>query len=67
MVLAASAVIRPLPSYNGMNADLAITALASLLVIIFIYTNKERSLRRWSGAVLLLIYTAFLVWKISTL
>lgn len=67
LVLAASAVIRPLPAYKDMLIDLIVTAAGSLLVILFIYSNKERSIRRWGGLVLLLAYAAFLVWKISTL
>lgn len=67
MVLSTSAVVRPLPSYKGIETDLILTALGSLLVLLFIYTNKERSIRRWGGATLLLIYTGFLIWKISTI
>jgi cation:H+ antiporter len=67
MVLSTSALVRPLPEYTGIKPDLIITALGSLLVILFIYTNSERSIRRWSGALLLMIYTGFLVWKIATL
>lgn len=67
MVLAASAVIRPLPSYNGMMIDLIVTATGSALILIFIYTNKERSIRRWGGITFLILYSLFLFWKISTL
>lgn len=67
MVLAASAVIRPLPSYNGMMVDLIVTATGSALILIFIYTNKERSIRRWGGITFLILYSLFLFWKISTL
>jgi len=67
MVLATSAVIRPLPAYDGMIVDLIVTAAGGFLVLFFIYTNKERSIRRWGGISFLLLYTAFLVWKISTL
>lgn len=66
-VLAASALVRPLPVYKGIQVDLYMTALGSLLVLLFIYTNRERSLRRWGGAILLVLYTIFLIWTISTL
>jgi len=66
-VLSTSALVRPLPVYEGIKVDLYMTALGSLLVLMFIYTNKERSIRRWGGAMLLIIYTGFLIWKISTL
>jgi cation:H+ antiporter len=67
MVLSTSALIRELPAYDGLSSDLIITAAGSLLVILFIYTNKARSLQRWSGFILLLLYTAFLTWKLLTL
>lgn len=67
LVLSASAIIRPLPVYTGMNIDLIITALGSALVLVFIYSNKERTIKRWGGAVFLIIYTLFLIWKITTI
>lgn len=67
MVLSTSAVIRDLPVYKGINSDLIITAVSSLLVLLFIYTNRQRSLQRWAGALLLLIYTLYMIWNISTL
>ena len=66
-ILSSSAIIRPLPAYQGMNVDLMMTAAGSLLVLLFIYSNKERNIKRWGGLLFLLSYTAFLVWKISTL
>jgi cation:H+ antiporter len=66
-ILSSSALIRPLPVYPGMNVDLMVTAAGSLLVLLFIYSNKEKNIKRWGGLLFLLSYTAFLVWKISTL
>lgn len=66
-ILSSSALVRPLPVYPGMNVDLLVTAAGSLLVLLFIYSNKERNIKRWGGLLFLLSYTAFLVWKISTL
>lgn len=66
-ILGGSAVIRPLPTYAEMNIDLYITMAGSLLVLLFIYSNKERVIKRWGGILLLTIYSAFLIWKISTL
>lgn len=67
LVLAGSAVVRPLPTYQGINIDLIMTAAGSLLVLLFIYSNKERSIKRWGGLFFLLSYTVFLIWKISTM
>jgi cation:H+ antiporter len=66
-ILASSALIRPLNNYPQMDIDLIVTALGSLLVFIFIYTNKERSIKRWGGIVFLLIYGIYLYWKINHL
>lgn len=66
-ILSFSAIIRPLPTYPDMNIDLIVTALGSLLVLFFIYSNKERNIKRWGGLLFLLFYAVFLSWKISTI
>ncbi|HRZ97245.1 MAG TPA: calcium/sodium antiporter [Paludibacter sp.] len=66
-VLGLSATIQPLPAYKGMVIDLIIAILASLLVLIFVYTNKQHKIKRWQGGLLVAIYTAYLVWMISGL
>lgn len=66
-ILSTSAIIRPLPSYEGMEIDLIFTALGSVLTLLFIYSSKDRSIKRWGGLVFLFVYTLFLLWKISHL
>lgn len=66
-ILSTSAIIRPLPSYEGMEIDLIITALGSVLTLLFIYSSKDRSIKRWGGLVFLFVYTLFLFWKTSHL
>lgn len=66
-ILSTSAIIRPLPSYEGMEIDLIFTALGSVLTLLFIYSSKDRSIKRWGGIVFLFIYTLFLFWKTSHL
>ena len=66
-ILSTSAIIRPLPSYEGMEFDLIFTALGSVLALLFIYSSKDRSIKRWGGLVFLFVYTLFLIWKISYL
>lgn len=60
-ILGISAVVRPLPAYNGMNIDLTMAALGSLLVLIFVYTNKKHQIKRWQGGMLIAAYTAYLI------
>ena len=63
-VLGTSAVVRPLPAYSGIELDAWTAVVGSLLVWIFVMTNKKRQIRRWAGAVLLLVYTAFLTYRL---
>ena len=59
-VLGVSACIRPLPSYDGLMLDAFMAGCSSLLLLGFLYTNKERQLQRWQGLVFLCIYAAYL-------
>lgn len=64
-VLGISSLVRPLPAYNNMAVDLGIAALGSLLVLVFVLTNKKYEIKRWEGGFLLGIYVVYLVWMIS--
>ena len=63
-VLGTSAVIRPLPAYDNMIVDLLMATVGSLLVLIFVSTNKNKEIKRWEGLLLLLIYGVYLTWMI---
>lgn len=65
LVLSVSALIRPLPAYDSIVQDLMMVAFGSLLLLIFVYSNKSYSIKRWAGALMLLIYSLYLVWTIS--
>jgi len=66
LVLGISATIRPLPTYQNMPVDLAIAALGSLLVLIYVWTNKKHEIKRWEGLLLLCIYFAYMTWTIAS-
>lgn len=66
-ILGTSAVIKPLPSYNGLPVDAIMAALGSALVWIFIKTNPEREIKRWEGACLVLIYAGYLTYRLMTM
>jgi cation:H+ antiporter len=66
-ILGTSACVMPLPGYKGLEIDAMMAALASLLVMLFVYTNKKREIKRWHGAILLLVYAAYLAYRIITL
>ena len=65
-ILSSSAIIRPLPAYNNMYLDLIVTALGSLLVMMLIYSNKNRQINRWGGVLLLVAYFIYIIWMISS-
>lgn len=66
-ILGTSAVIRPLPAYNGIEIDAWVAAVGSMLVWLFVKTNKEREVKRWGGAVLLLVYAGYLTYRLLTM
>jgi len=63
-VLGTSAVVRPLPAYEGLELDACIAALGSIIVWLAIKTNHERKIQRWAGALLLLIYAGYLTYRL---
>jgi cation:H+ antiporter len=62
LVLGTSAVLKPLPFEPANNRDLAALMGASLLLFLFMFTGKVRSLDRWEGAVLVVLYVIYLGW-----
>ena len=63
-VLATSAVIRPLPAYEGIELDAWVAAIGSIVVWLAVKTNKERKIKRWAGGLLLLIYVSYLTYRL---
>ena len=66
-VLGISAVIRPLPSYSNLWIDASLAALGSLLLLLFVSTNRNKELKRWQGAFFLASYGVYLVWLLTSL
>ena len=66
-ILGTSATIHPLPAYDGIELDAWIVALGSIIVWMAVKTNRERKLPRWAGALLLLIYIAYLTYRLVAL
>ncbi len=79
-ILATSAVIKPLPSYNGIVLDAFMTAGSALAVLFIVLANsliiwgktKDNKIKwqtcipRWGGALLLVIYAAYLSYRLIT-
>ena len=63
-VLAISATVRPLPAYTGIEIDAMMATLGSIIVWLAVKTNSERKVKRWAGALLLLIYAGYLTYRL---
>ena len=63
-VLGMSAVVHPLPAYDSIELDAWTAAVGSMLVWLFVKTNHEREIKRWGGAILLLVYAGYLTYRL---
>jgi cation:H+ antiporter len=63
-ILGISAIIHPLPFSIANNIDIGMVILASLLLFIFMFTGKKRSLDRWEGIVSICIYVIYIIFVI---
>lgn len=66
-ILGTSACIHPLPAYQGLWLDALMVILSSLMVVLFVYLGKKHEITRWQGALLVLAYTVYLIYRILTL
>lgn len=65
-VLGTSAAIHPLPAYEGIELDACMAAMGSIIVWLAVKTNKARKVQRWAGALLLIVYGAYLAYRLWT-
>ena len=66
-VLGTSAVITPLPAYDGIALDALVTALGSAMILFCISIDKENKIRWWGGLIMLLTYAVYLTYRLLTL
>ena len=64
-ILGTSAIIKHLPVYPGIEIDAALVAVSALAVWLLL-CNKNRSINRWGGAILLVIYAGYLTYRLLT-
>ena len=64
-ILGTSATIQLLPVYPGIELDAALVAVSSLAVWLLLQ-NKQRTIHRWGGAILLLLYAGYLTYRLLT-
>lgn len=63
-ILGTSSAIWPLQSYEGVWLDALMVVISSGLTWLFVVSNKKKEVKRWEGAVLLLIYGVYLTYRI---
>jgi cation:H+ antiporter len=60
-VLGISSMVHPLPFRVQDNINIGMVVLASLLLFIFMFTGKKKSLDRWEGVVSVCIYVIYII------
>ena len=63
-VLGLSSIIKPLPFQPGSNVDIDAVILASLLLFLWMFTGKKRSLDRWEGIIFLVLYACYITFLV---
>jgi cation:H+ antiporter len=63
-VLGISSTIKPLPFKTHSNMDIGVVILASLLLFVYMFTGKKRSLDRWEGGIFVVFYVAYIAFLI---
>lgn len=64
-ILGTSAIIKHLPVYPGIEIDAALVAVSALAVWLLL-CNKNRSINRLGGALLLVLYAGYLTYRLLT-
>jgi cation:H+ antiporter len=64
LVLGISSTIKPLPFQTKSNWDIGVVVVSSLLLFLFMFTGKKRSLDRWEGIVFVLLYFGYIAFLI---
>lgn len=64
LVLGISSTIKPLPFKEKNNLDIGVVILSSLLLFLFMFTGKRRSLDRWEGVVFVLLYIGYIAYLV---
>ena len=63
-ILGLTALIKPIPIPLFINVDLIILGIATLMLMLFMFTGVKRKIDRWEGAVFLMGYLSYLIFLI---
>ncbi len=59
-ILGVSALIRPVEFSANLNFDILVAGVATILLLVALYTNKKRILERWEGYVFIILYILYI-------
>ena len=65
-VLGISAIIKPLPFQVKNNRDIGVVIFSGLMLFLFMFTGKKRSLDRWEGLIFIICYMVFVAYLVYT-
>ena len=63
-ILGFTSLICPIPFNKSLNFDIFMTAFASLLLFVFMYSGKKYTLKRWHGITMIFIYICYIYYLI---
>lgn len=66
-ILGITATVSDLPFPPQSNIDIGMVILSSILLFLFIFTGKNRSIERWEGIILLCCYVIYTIYLILRL
>lgn len=66
LILGTTGVISPMPFNSALNFDLTVVVVASIVLLIFMFTLSQRKLDRWEAFILFMGYITYTVYLIST-
>lgn len=66
-VLSISAIVHPLPSYDGLLIDAAMAFLGPALVWLYVTNDRKHIVSRWEGISLVAVYAAYLTYRLLML
>jgi cation:H+ antiporter len=64
LVLGISSIIRPLPFNTVLNFDMGVMIGSNLVVALFVYVGRGRMITRFEGALMMLVYLAYIFWLV---
>jgi len=65
LVLGVSSLISPLPFHPGSMLDLIMVLVATVTLVVFVYTGKGRMISRVEGGIMVVMYVGYLGWILA--